>query len=126
MEEVAYDVAVVDDDLAILDAFRFLFEVVGLSVVTYSSALKFLKSNPLMPRCIIMDCRMPVMTGLELAASLRADNVRTPLLLITSSVTESITAQAVQLEIECVLEKPSVEEDLLKFVGSYCSLITVK
>jgi two-component system, LuxR family, response regulator FixJ len=61
-------VAVVDDDPAVLDSFKFVFEVVGHEVDIYASALAFLEDGAPRSVCMILDQHMPQMTGLELSS----------------------------------------------------------
>jgi two-component system response regulator FixJ len=112
-------VAVVDDDPAVLDSLRFLLEIGGHAVATYTSAAEFLADRSSVPACLILDQHMPHMTGLELAARLRSEGTDIPVLLITGSPSRAIAARAAQLGIEKVLEKPPSEDDLLLFVGAH-------
>ena len=112
-------VAIVDDDLAVLDSLKFLLEVVGYLVSTYASAAAFLGDVATNPACLIIDQHMPGMTGLELAQRLRDDGAAIPILLITGSPSPAIVARAGQLGIVNVLEKPPEEADLLSFIGAY-------
>jgi FixJ family two-component response regulator len=108
-------VAVVDDDAAVLNSFRFVLELVGYPVATYPSAIAHLERRPGIPRCLILDQRMPRMIGLELTARLRADGIDAPVLLISSSLTPAMIARAAEVGIERILEKPPVEADLISF-----------
>ena len=113
-------VAIVDDDPAIRDALKLLIEVTGHQVTTFASATAFLEARPRYLACLILDQHMPRMTGLELAAQLRQEKLRIPILLITGLPSPAIEARAAQLDIEKVLEKPPDEDDLLAFVEAYC------
>ncbi len=110
-------IALVDDDDAVRDSLRFLLEIVGYPIEEYGSAAEFLA------RCdmdgiggLILDHHMPAMTGLELAAQLRATGQQFPILLITGSPSPAMVARAAQLGIDRVLEKPPSESELLTFV----------
>ena len=109
-------IAVVDDDLAVLDSFRFVLELAGFQVATFPSAGAFLDSDLSRTRCLIIDHHMPLMTGLELAAQLRADGIGLPILLVTAAPSPAIVARAAELGIVRVLAKPPAESDLLTFV----------
>ena len=112
-------VAVIDDDPDVLASLKFLLEVTGHRVATYTSAAEFLRTQLRQPSCLILDHHMPQMTGLELAAQLRTVGTNIPVLLITGSPSSAIFAQAAELGIERVLEKPLDEDDLLNFVNAY-------
>jgi len=116
-EARSYAAAIVDDDAAVLDSLRFLLEVAGHSVATYGSAAAFLADGAARPACLILDHHMPQMTGLELAARLRAEGARTRVMLITGSSSPALRARAAELGIAKVLEKPPAEQELLDFVA---------
>lgn len=116
IENGSSSVAVVDDDAAVLESLRFLLELAGFQVATYSSAIDYLERSDISPRCIILDHHMPKMTGLELTARLRADGNQVPILLITSFPSPAIVARAAEIGIARVLDKPPTEDDLINFV----------
>ena len=111
-------VAVVDNDHAVLDSFRFLLEVAGCPVEIFASAAEFLQVNTQHFGCMILDHHMPNMTGLELVERLRADGAAIPILLLTGSPSPAIVARAVELDIYRVLEKPPSDEDLINFINA--------
>lgn len=112
------EVAVVDDDAAVLDSFRFMLELAGFPVATYPSAIAYLEQSARSPRCMILDQHMPMMTGLELTAKLRAEGSDVPILLITSSPSPAIVSKAAEIGVKRVLEKPPTEDDLINFVSA--------
>lgn len=109
-------VAVVDDDLAVLESFQFLLEMAGFPVAAYPSALAFLDAGRIRPRCLIVDHNMPAMTGLELAARLRADGLDIPFMLVTSILSPDIVAKARAIGVREVLAKPPPEVDVIAFI----------
>ncbi len=113
------EVAVVDDDAAVLASFRFMLELAGFPVSTYASARAYLDRSGRALRCIILDHHMPTMTGLKLIARLRADGILIPVMLITSAPSPAIVARAAEANVR-VLEKPPTEKELIWFVTS-CS-----
>jgi len=115
-------VIVIDDDGAVLDSFRFMLQAAGVRVTTYLSATDYLASGLLPPCGLIVDQHMPHITGLELAARLRADGIMTPILLMTAQISPSIIARATALGVERVLPKPPAEDDIMHFVMS-CTAI---
>jgi CheY-like chemotaxis protein len=68
--------------------------------------------------CLILDHHMPEMTGLELAAQLRANGSAIPILLVTGSTSPAILARAAELRIDRVLEKPLSDGDLIDFINA--------
>jgi two-component system, LuxR family, response regulator FixJ len=113
------EIAVIDDDAAVLESFQFMLELAGFEVETYRSAISFLERGKFTARCIILDQHMPVMTGLELTARLRADGITLPVLLITSTPSPAIVARAAEIGVDQVLQKPATEADLISFVTNH-------
>jgi two-component system response regulator FixJ len=112
-------VAVVDDDPAVLDSLKFLIQIAGYNVAIYPSGPAFFEDRVSQPACIILDHHMPHMTGLELAARLRAEDRHIPILLITGAASAAIIARAAELGVEKVLDKPPSEADLLSFIEAH-------
>ncbi len=110
-------VAVVDDDDAVRDSLRFLLEIVGHSVVTYSSAAQFLLEAPVdQLSCLVVDQHMPDQTGLQLVSRLRSRGITLPVALITGSPSPDMVRLARDLDVAKVLEKPLDDEVLLDFI----------
>ena len=83
------------------DSLRFLLEVVGHPVETFTSAAEFLAAGPRDLACLILDHHMPQMTGLQLAERLHADGSSIPILLVTGLPSPALVARAAQLGIGC-------------------------
>ncbi len=110
-------IAIVDDDDAVLESTRFLLEISGHAVATFTSAVDFLASaDSRAYDRLILDHHMPRLTGLELARHLREAGVRIPTMLLTGSLTPDIITRAGELGLERVVEKPASEADLMAFV----------
>ena len=79
-------VLVVDDDPAVLNTLTFSLKVEGFAVRAYASGRELL-DDPVLPvhGCLVIDQRLPGMSGLELVASLRARKVSLPAILITTT-----------------------------------------
>ena len=116
----AGEVAIIDDDPAVLDSLKLLLELEGYRVNAYPSAGAFLADRGAAPACLILDQHMPQMSGLDLAERLRQEGSVVPVLLITGSSTAAILARASALGVEEVLDKPLHDEDLLHFVSAHC------
>src|ERR1700735_4305697 len=102
-------VAIVDDDDAVRESLQYLLGLVAGHVTeTFVSGAEFLKSQMEHLGCVILDCHMPHMTGLELIERLH-DAI--PTLLVTGSLSPDIAARAAQLGVVHVLEKPPAAED---------------
>jgi len=79
MTEKTPTVFIVDDDPSVRKALKRLIESVGLEVETFASAQEFLDhEQPDKPSCLVLDVRMPGMSGLELQEQLTASALRYP------------------------------------------------
>jgi two-component system, LuxR family, response regulator FixJ len=112
-------VAIVDDDVAVVESLKFLLEAAGQEVVAYTSATAFLGDSDSHPRCLIVDYHMPHMTGLDLTARLRTEGSVLPILLVTGLSSPAIVERAAELGVSAVLEKPIDEATVLSFVEQY-------
>jgi FixJ family two-component response regulator len=111
-------VSIVDDDESVREAIKSLLRSVGLRVDVFASAEEFLKSDALKDAgCLIVDLRMPGMSGLELQARLGAAQYKIPLIFITAHASDrEARARALQAGAVDFLSKPFHEEVLLKHV----------
>lgn len=112
-------VAIIDDDLAVLDSTRLLLELFGHRVETFASPCAFLAQRDANEfDCLIVDQHMPRLTGLELAGRLRAKGIDRPIMLMTGSLTPDIVTRAGQMQIAPVVEKPASEAALMDFIAA--------
>src|SRR5262245_19704185 len=84
-------IVVVDDDPAVRNSLKFSLEIEGFAVCSYANAAELLSLGEL-PRCncLVVDQRLPGMSGLDLIAELRARDVMAPAILITSQPTVAL------------------------------------
>ena len=107
-------VFVVDDDPAILRSMRWLIESVGLPVRTFPSAKEFLDEyNPDMPGCLVLDVRMPGISGLELQEVLRERGCEIPIIIVTGFADVPMAVRAMKNGAAHFLQKPCSEQILL-------------
>jgi FixJ family two-component response regulator len=110
-------IAVVDDDEAIREAVQSLLRSVGLRAAVFASAEDFLRSGQLQATaCLIIDVRMPGMSGLELQRQLAAAKCPMPIVFITAHGDEEARARALQAGAVDFLYKPFSDEVLLRAV----------
>jgi two-component system response regulator FixJ len=108
-------VVLVDDDKSVRDALKWLIESVELQVSTYASAAEFLESfDPAAPGCLVLDVRMPGMSGLELQENLAAHDCGLPVIIITGHADVAMCVRAFERGAFAFLEKPVNHQDLLE------------
>jgi RNA polymerase sigma factor (sigma-70 family) len=107
-------VFIVDDDLAVARSLRWLIESVQLKVETFASAQAFLDGyDAAKPGCLVLDVRMPGMSGIELQERLTAQRIRVPIIFITGHGDVQMAVRAVQAGAFDFIEKPFNDQDLL-------------
>ena len=108
-------VFIVDDDQAVARSLRWLIETVRLQVETFASAQDFLDGyDPSKPGCLVLDVRMPGMSGLELQERLAArGGYHPPIIFITGHGDVQMAVRAVQAGAVDFVEKPFNDQDLL-------------
>jgi len=110
-------IAVVDDDELVRDALQRLLKAAGLGAVSFGSAEDLLKSGQLPDiACLIVDIRMPGMSGLELQAKLKAERCRIPIIFITAHGDAKMRTQAMRDGAVKFLAKPFDNTVLLEAV----------
>jgi len=114
MTEVASVVFVVDDDPSIRRAIKRLVESVGLRVEGLGSAQEFLRSQrPDAPSCLVLDVRLPGMSGLDFQRELREANIHIPIIFITAHGDIPMTVRAMKAGAVEFLTKPFRDQELL-------------
>ena len=117
MNDAAKLVHVVDDDSAVRESLRWLFEGEGLTVRTYASAEEFLaKFTNERPGCAVVDLRMPGMSGLELQETLARRHLALPLVFVTAHGDVSLAVMAMRRGAVDFVEKPFADEHLVDAV----------
>ena len=107
-------VFVVDDDPSIRDALDNLIRSVGFRVQAFSSAQEFLRSElPEVPRCLVLDVRLPGLSGLDLQRQLAAAGVQIPIIFITGHGDIPMSVRAMKAGAVEFLTKPYRAQDLL-------------
>jgi RNA polymerase sigma factor (sigma-70 family) len=107
-------VFIVDDDQAVARSLRWLIESVQLKVETFASAQAFLDGYAAAkPGCLVLDVRMPGMSGIELQERLTVQRIRVPIIFITGHGDVQMAVRAVQAGAFDFIEKPFNDQDLL-------------
>jgi len=110
-------VYVVDDDDAMRDSLVWLLESHGLSVEAFPNAEAFLQNSPEgMRGCLVLDVRMPGMSGLELHDELVARGSRLPVIFVTGHGDVPMAVSALKKGATDFIEKPFSDQDMLRLV----------
>jgi FixJ family two-component response regulator len=110
-------VAVVDDDQSIQSALKDLLESVGLLSESFGSAEEFLASDQLnQAACLVLDIRMPGMSGLDLQALLKTQGRHIPIIFITARGDTQTKTRAMKAGALEFLSKPFNDDVLLERV----------
>lgn len=117
MRETEPIVFIVDDDESVRKALSRLIKSVDLKVETFSSANDFLKRDPYDgPACLVLDIRMPGLSGLDLQAELAKSERTSSIVFITGHGNIPMSVQAIKSGAVDFLEKPFEEQALLDAV----------
>ena len=112
-------ISIIDDDDAFRSSLENLIRSVGLRTKGFSSAEAFLSSNQVHEtRCLVLDVRMPGMSGSELQRQLAAVNSHISIVFITAHEDEAQRAQALEAGAVAFLHKPFYEEELLNAIDA--------
>ncbi|MGB0712428.1 MAG: response regulator FixJ [Gammaproteobacteria bacterium] len=114
-EESNPTVFVVDDDNAVRDSLRWLIESVGHPVETYENARAFLDGYDRdRPGCLVLDVRMPGMSGLDLQEYLIQESIHIPVIIITGHGDVPMAVRAMKAGALDFVEKPFSDQVLLE------------
>jgi RNA polymerase sigma factor (sigma-70 family) len=114
MSEPESIVFVVDDDPSVRSAIKRLIGSMGLQVELFGSAQEFLASKlPNLPSCLVLDIRLPGISGLNLQRQLAHANIQIPIIFITAHGDITMTVRAMKAGAVEFLTKPFRDQDLL-------------
>ena len=109
---------IIDDDEAMRDSLVWLLESQGLAVSSYAAAEDFLAAcGEEMAGCIVLDVRMPGMSGLELYEKLNARRCSLPVIFITGHGDVPMAVSALKKGAVDFIEKPFNDKELLRVIG---------
>lgn len=109
---------IVDDDGAMRRSVAFLADSMGWAVAQHASAEEFLAAvRPEQPGCVVLDIRMPTMSGLELQQAMAARRIDLPIIFITGHADVSIAVLAMKHGAFEFLEKPFKDQALLDAIA---------
>ncbi len=117
MKDAESTVFVVDDDPSVRGGLARLFKSVGLAAEVFASAREFLeRASAEGPACLVLDVRMPELSGLDLQEELARGGVTIPVIFITGHGTVPTSVRAMKAGAADFLEKPVDEQKLLDAV----------
>lgn len=109
---------IIDDDLSFRRSIEFLIQSVGFTVQPFGSAEEFLKTpHPDAPSCVILDVRMPGLSGLDLQHKLSETNPEMPIIFITGHGDIPMSVRAMKAGAMEFLIKPFRDQDLLDAIS---------
>lgn len=107
-------VFVVDDDASIRDAVKSLLKSVGMRSEAFGSTEEFVKAaRPEIPSCLVLDVRLPGMSGLEFQEELAKTGIRIPVIFVTAHGDIPMTSRAMKAGAIEFLPKPFQKQELL-------------
>ena len=110
-------VLVIDDDPSVRSSLKFLLSTVGLQAETFESADSFLRRKPPdIPSCLVLDVRLPGLSGLDFQRELAARNICTPIVFLTGHGDIPMSVRAMKSGAVEFLTKPFRDQDLLDAV----------
>jgi len=114
MAEAKAIVFVVDDDVSVREALGSLIRSAGLRAETFASAQEFLARQPAdVPSCLVLDVRLPGLSGLDLQKRMAEVKIEIPIVFITGHGDVPTSVQAMKAGAVEFLTKPFVDRDLL-------------
>ena len=110
-------VFVIDDDALLRDALSRLFRSIGLQVVTFASAPEFLNHKlPPNPSCLVLDVRLPGLSGIDFQSELAKANIDIPIVFMTGHGDIPMSVRAMKAGAIEFLPKPFRDQDMLDAV----------
>jgi len=110
-------VFVIDDDESLRDALEMLFRMVGLRAKTFPAAADFLKSKlPDIPTCLVLDVRLPGISGLDFQAELAKADIKIPIIFMTGHGDIPMAVEAMKAGAVEFLPKPFRDQDMIDAV----------
>lgn len=112
-------VIVVDDDASLRDALSSLFRSIGLEVALFASAAELLAAKlPDAPRCLVLDIRLPGVSGLDFQAQLARSDMELPIIFMTGHGDIPMSVRAMKAGAVDFLTKPFRDQDMLDAVSA--------
>src|SRR5262249_35501567 len=114
-------VIVVDDDPAVRNSLKFSLEIEGFTVLVYANGAELLSQN-IIPacNCLVIDQRLPGISGLDLISTLRGQQIDAPAILITTQPNAPLPRRAAGPNVP-IVEKPLLGNALIDWIRDVCA-----
>ena len=120
-------VRIVDDDEDFLQGLAFMLEAKGWNVAAHPSPSDFLKNDrPSVPGCLILDIRMPQMSGIELQMEMKQRGIDLPIIILTGHADVDSAVRTLKMGAVDFLQKPADSEELFEAVENAVRLSLAK
>lgn len=117
-------IRIVDDDADIRDALSFMLECKGWQVRAYSSAREFLtQDSPSIPGCLLLDIRMPDMSGVQLQTLMKKQRMHLPIIFITGHADVDTAVATLKAGALDFLQNPLTRSPWLKPSNRQCASV---
>jgi FixJ family two-component response regulator len=114
MKQADPKVFIVDDDAAVRRSIRMLIRTIGIEAEAFASAKEFLDAyDPRQPGCLVLDVRMPGMSGLELQEKLRDMDANLPIIFVTAHGDVPMAVNAMRSGAVDFIQKPFRDQELI-------------
>jgi FixJ family two-component response regulator len=118
-EKIFALVGIVDDDQSVRDSISSLLRSAGYKTAGFESAEAYLNSDNINePKCLLLDVRMPGLSGIQLQSELNQKKIPIPVIFITAHPDEQVRAKALEQGAIAFLGKPFNDEVLLGAIDS--------
>lgn len=122
MSEEKQIVFIVDDDVAVCESLKLMLDTIGISTSIFHNAADFLNNYCNESGCVVLDVRMPGMSGIELQSKMRAHDIYIPVIIITGHGDISMAVEAVKAGALDFIEKPFRNQVLLDAIQKALAL----
>jgi FixJ family two-component response regulator len=110
-------VHIVDDDESVRDGLKWLLESIGFKILEYARAEEFLAAyEPNPPECLLLDVRMPGMSGIELQKTINGKEIALPIIILTGHGDIQMAVQAMKKGAVDFIQKPYNQDVLIDLV----------
>lgn len=120
-------IRIVDDDQDFLDGLSFMLEAKGWQIAAYRSPVEFLCSDtPSIPGCLLLDIRMPEMSGIELQSEMSRRGISLPIIIMTGHADVESAVRTLKMGAVDFLQKPLDSQELFDSISQAVALSEIR